>query len=156
MNTKAVSAAWSRFEAASIAVINAIHRRVAVFAPHLLGALSSTKAYLIGIPLTVAVPVAGVFLGLKLAHNPRFANDKGPLIDAVVGAGFFLVSAFFTGVRWLGPLGAVAIAAFIGLAIFLLCARLIGASVLALFRREPGPSVAPEDLQPQEIADPAP
>jgi hypothetical protein len=148
MDTKAISAAWSRFEAASIVAINAVYRRAVVFVPRVLGAFSSTKAYLIGIPLTIAVPVAGVFLGLKLAHNPRFANDKGPMLDAIVGAGFFLLSAFFTGVRWLGPLGAVAIAAFIGLAIFLLCARLIGASVLALFRREPGPSVAPEDLQP--------
>jgi hypothetical protein len=34
-------------------------------------------------------------------------------------------------------LGALAIWGFVMLAIFLLCARLVGANVLALFRREP-------------------
>lgn len=63
---------------------------------------------------------------MRLAHNPRFANDKSPLVDGVVGAGFFLLSAFFTCVRWFG---------------------ILGANVRALFRREPKPSVAPEDLQ---------
>jgi hypothetical protein len=98
-------------------------------------ATSSSKAYLIGIPLTLAIPIAGVFLGLRLAHNPRFA-DKGPVLEPVVAAGFFLLSAFFTCVRWFGLLGALAIWGFVVLAIFLLCARLVGANVLALFRKE--------------------
>ena len=110
-------------------------------------AISSTKAYLIGIPLTIAIPVAGVFLGLRLAHDPRFANSKSPLVDVVVFAGFFLISVFFTCVRWFGLLGAIAIAVFVVLAIFLLVARLVGANVLALFRRESKPSGVPEDLQ---------
>lgn len=147
MDTKAISAAWSRFETASIGAINAVHRRVIVVGPRAFRAIASTKAYLIGIPLTLAIPVAGVFLGLRLAHNPRFANDKSPLVGGVVAAGFFLLSAFFTCVRWFGLLGALAITAFLVLAILLLCARLVGANVLALFRREPKPSVAPEDLQ---------
>jgi hypothetical protein len=146
-NTNAITAAWSRFETASIVAINAVHRRVTYVAPRALRAISSTKAYLIGIPLTIAIPVAGVFLGLRLAHDPRFANSKSPLVDVVVFAGFFLISVFFTCVRWFGLLGAIAIAVFVVLAIFLLVARLVGANVLALFRREPKPSGVPEDLQ---------
>lgn len=139
MDTKAISAAWSRFETASIVAINAAYRRVKVVAPRALRAVASTKAYLIGIPLTIAIPVAGVFLGFKLAHDPRFAGDKSPLVEGGMAAGFFLITAFFTGVRWFGLLGAIAIAAFLVLALFLLCARLVGANFLALFRREPKP-----------------
>jgi asparagine N-glycosylation enzyme membrane subunit Stt3 len=101
----------TRFETASIIAISAVHRRVVVAAPRALRAISSTKAYLIGIPLTLAIPVAG---------------------------GFLLLTALFTTVRWFGLLGAIAIT-FLVLAILLLCARLVGASVLALFRREPEP-----------------
>ncbi len=137
MNTKAIGAAWSRLETASIVTINSVHRRFRAVAPWTFRSISSTKAYLIGIPLTLAIPIAGVFLGLRLAHNPRFAAARGPLIDAVVAAGFFLLTAFFTCVRWFGILGALAIWGFVGLAIFLLCARLVGANVLALFRRQP-------------------
>ena len=137
MPTKAIGTAWSRFETASIVAINAVHRRVMVVARVASRGTSSTKAYLIGIPLTLAIPIAGVFVGLRLAHNPRFAADKGPVLEPVVAAGFFLLAAFFTCVRWFGLLGALAIWGFVMLAIFLLCARLVGANVLALFRREP-------------------
>jgi hypothetical protein len=102
----------TRFETASIIAINAVHRRVVVAAPRALRAISSTRAYLIGIPLTLAIPVAG---------------------------GFFLLTAFFTAVRWFGLLRAIAITIFLVLATFLLCARMVGANVLALFRREPEP-----------------
>jgi hypothetical protein len=148
LNTKAISAAWSRFETASIAAINAVHRRVVVYAPRAFRAILSAKAYLIGIPLTIAIPVAGVFLGLRLAHDSRFANTKSPVVEAVVAAGFFLVSVFFTFVRWFGPLGAIAIAVFVALAIFLLVARLVGANVVILFRRKPKPSTETDDLEP--------
>jgi hypothetical protein len=147
MNTKAISAAWSRFETAWIVAINAVHRRVTFLAPRAFRAIASTKAYLIGIPLTIAIPVAGVFLGLRLAHDPRIANSKSPLVDIVVAGGFFLISVFFTCVRWFGLLGAIAIAVFVVFAIFLLVARLVGANVLALFGREPKPSAVQEDLQ---------
>ena len=56
-----------------------------------------------------------------------------------MNAALFLLTVFFTGVNRIGLLGALAIAGFVLLAIFLLCARLIGANVLALFRRQPGP-----------------
>ena len=113
-------------ETASIIAISSVHRRFRAAAP-----------WIIGIPLTLAIPIAGVFLGLRLADNPRFAAGRGPLIDTAVAAGFFLLTAFFTCVRWFGILGALAIWGFVVLAIFLLCARLVGANVLALFRREP-------------------
>jgi hypothetical protein len=153
-DTKALTAAWSRFETVAIAVINALYRRAIVIAPRALRILSSTKLYLVGIPLALGIPAAGVFLGLKLAHNPLFANDKSPLVDAFVGVGFFLVGAFFKSVRWLGLLGAVAIAVFLGLTIVLLCARLIGANVLALFKRDPKPPEADSDSSDQaEVED---
>ena len=133
MDTKAIRA---RLETASIVAINSVHRRFMVVARLAFRAISSTKAYLIGIPLTLAIPIAGVFLGLRLAHNPRLAPDNGPLIETAVAAGFFLLAAFFTLVRWFGILGALAIWGFVGLAIFLLCARLVGANVLAVFRRQ--------------------
>jgi hypothetical protein len=138
-DTKTLSAAWSRFETASIIGINAIHRRVVFFAPRARRVISSMPAYLIGIPLMLAIPAAGVFLGLRLAHTPRFANHA--LVDSVVNAAFFLLTAFFAAVRWFGLLGAIAIAGFVVLAIFFLCARLVGANVLAIFRRQPKPSV---------------
>ena len=135
IDTKALSTAWTRVSAASVSAANAIHRRAAKISPRTFKVMSSTESYLIGIPLTVAVPALGIFLGLKLSHDPRFASGNSPLIDAVVNAALLLLSAFFTAVRWFGLLGAIAIAAFLVLAIFLLCARLIGANVLALFRR---------------------
>jgi hypothetical protein len=154
LDRKAITAAWSRFEAASIVVMNALGRRLIVVAPRAVKSLSRTKSYLIGIPLTLAIPAAGVFLGLKLANNPRLANDKSPVVSAVVAAGFFLLGAFFTGVRWFGLLGAVAIAGFVALTIFLLCARLIGVNVLALFRREAKPPEAgPDTSDHDEVED---
>ena len=74
---------------------------------------------------------------MRLAQNPVL--DQGPVVGAVVNAALFLLTVFFTGVNRIGLLGALAIAGFVLLAIFLLCARLIGANVLALFRRQPGP-----------------
>jgi hypothetical protein len=135
IDTKALSTAWVRVSTASIAAVHATRRRLVIISPRVLGALSSTKPYLIGIPLTLGIPALGVFAGLKLAHDPHFANGNTPLVDAIVGAGLALLSAFFTAVRWFGLLGALAIAGFVLLAILLLCARLIGANVLALFRR---------------------
>jgi hypothetical protein len=122
--------------------VNAARRGIVSISPHALRVLSSTGAYLIGIPLAIAVPALGIFAGLKLAQDPRFAGGNSPLIDAVVSMGLVLLSAFFMFVRWFGLLGALALTGFVVLAIFLLCAWLIGANVLALFRR-PAPSEPP-------------
>ena len=139
IDTKTISTAWTRVAAAVIAAVNAAHRRILVIAPHVLRAVSSIKAYLIGIPLAIAIPALGIFVGLRLAKNPQLVNDKSPVVGAVVNAALFLLTVFFTGVKRFGLLGTLAIAGFILLAIFLLCARLIGANVLAVFRRQPNP-----------------
>ena len=151
-DTKAISEAWSRFEKASVVAINAAHRRFTVLAPRVWRVIASTKAYWIGIPLTLAIPVAGVFLGLKLAHDPRFASAKSPLVEAGVSASFFLLTAFFTGVRWIGLLGTIAVAGFLLLAIFLLCARLVGANVITVFRRPRKPREHPPSSEHKEQA----
>jgi hypothetical protein len=142
IDTKALSTAWTRVSGASMTAVNAARRGIVSISPHALRVLSSTGAYLIGIPLAIAVPALGIFAGLKLAQDPRFAGGNSPLIDAVVSMGLVLLSAFFMFVRWFGLLGALALTGFVVLAIFLLCAWLIGANVLALFRR-PAPSEPP-------------
>ena len=92
---------------------------------------------MIGIPLALAVPALGILVGLRLAKNPQFVNAKSPVVEAVVSAALFLLTVFFTGVKRFGLLGTLAITGFILLAVFLLCARLIGANGLAVFRRQP-------------------
>jgi predicted phage tail protein len=83
----------------------------------------------------IAIPAAGIFAGLRLAHNPGFAGGKSALVDPIVAAGFFLLAAFFTGIQWFGLLATIWIAAFLLLAIFLFGAWLIGSLVIAMLRR---------------------
>jgi hypothetical protein len=114
-----------------------VHRRLVVIRSRPVRVLSSLKPYLIGIPLMIAIPAAGVFAGLRLAHSSRFGAGASALVDPIVAAGFFLLAAFFTGVRSFGLLATIWIAAFLLLAIFLLGAWLIGSLVVAVLRRDP-------------------
>jgi hypothetical protein len=88
--------------------------------------LASAAPYLIGIPLMVAIPAAGILAGLRIAHDPKFARAKTPMLDPLINAGFLVMGAFFTAVQKIGLLAAIGIAAVLGLAIFLLCAKLLG------------------------------
>jgi hypothetical protein len=127
---------WSRLTTRSIRAINAVHRRALILKRQAPRALSSAAPYAIGIPLMVAVPAGGILLGLRLAHDPKFAAGKGPLIDPLITAGFFVVGVFFSAVRMFGFLPALGIATFMVLAVFLLCARLVGALAITAVRGE--------------------
>jgi hypothetical protein len=95
----------------------------------------------------VAIPAGGIFLGLRLAHDPKFAADKTRIVDPLITAGFFLVGAFFTAVKAFGLLAALGIAGFLVLALFLLCAKLVGALAITAVggdrRREPARELTP-------------
>ena len=156
---------WSRLTTRSIRAINAVHRRALILKRQVARALGKAAPYLIGIPLMLAVPAGGVILGLRLAHDPKFAAGKASLVDPLITAGFFLVGAFFTAERAFGLLGAIGIAGFLALAIFLLCAKLIGALTITAVRGdrrrqpavEPTPASAPDFAEPDdgeaEVAD---
>jgi CDP-diglyceride synthetase len=126
----------SRLVTMAIVAINAVHQRIVVVQRRPMRMLSALKAYLIGIPLVVAIPAVGVFVGLRLAHNPRFTSGNSTLADPIVGASFFVLTAFFTCVRWFGLLAALGIATFILLSIVLLCAWVIGSLAIAAVRRD--------------------
>ena len=80
------------------------------------------------------IPAAGIVAGLRIAHDPKFAGAKTPMLDPLINAGFVVVGAFFTAVRTFGLLAAIGIAGFLGLAIFLLCAKLLGWLLIASVR----------------------
>jgi hypothetical protein len=126
----------ARAATTAIVAINAVHRRIVVVRSRPIRILSSLKPYLIGIPLMIAIPAAGVLAGLRLAHSSRFGGSASALVDPIVAAGFFLLAAFFTGVRSFGLLATIWIATFVLLAIFLLGAWLIGSLVVAALRRD--------------------
>jgi hypothetical protein len=109
-------------------------RRAQVIAGRAFKIASSTNAYLIGVPLTLAVAAGGIFLGSRLSHNPRFASDNSPLLQALVDAGLFLLTAFFMGVQRLGLLAALGVAAVLVLAILLICGRLVGTLLITAIR----------------------
>jgi len=149
---------WSRITRRVIIVINAVHRPVLATSRHAPRVLASTAPYVIGIPLMLAVPAAGVYAGLRLSHDPKFASGKPPLVDPLITAGFLLAGAFFTAVREFGLLAAIGVATFLAVAIFLLCAKLVGALAITAVRgdlqhrptRESAPTstaqfAAPED-----------
>ncbi|MHB8588267.1 MAG: hypothetical protein ACYDA0_05345 [Candidatus Dormibacteraceae bacterium] len=127
---------WSRLASTSIVAINAAGRRIAAATRRPIRALSSLKAYLIGVPLMIAIPVAGIVGGLRLAHSSRFAGANNALINPIVAAGFFLLTTFFSAVRRLGLLAALGITTVVLLAIFFLCAWVIGSLVVAVVRRD--------------------
>jgi hypothetical protein len=147
---------WSRFTTRSIRAINAVHRRTLILSRLAPRVLSSAAPYLIGIPLMLAVPAGGIFLGLRLAHDPKFAAGKASLVDPLINAGFFLVGAFFTAVRAFGLLAAIGIAGFLVLAIFLLCAKLVGALMITAVRgdRRPEPAAEVTSAGPLDFAEP--
>jgi hypothetical protein len=143
----------------AIITINSLHRRAKLISRHAPRVLASAAPYVIGIPLMLAIPAAGIFAGLRLAHDPKFAADKTPLVEPLITAGFFVVGAFFTAVRAFGLLAAIGIAGFLVLAIFLLCAKLVGALAITAVggdrrQREPAgkqtPANTPELEAPEE------
>ncbi len=95
---------------------------------------SSMKAYLIGVPLTLAIAAGGIVLGSRLSRNPSFANDSSPWLQALVDAGLFLLTAFFLGVQRLGLLAALGVAAVLMLAILLICGRIVGTLLITAIR----------------------
>jgi len=141
---------WSGLTTRSIRAINSAHRRTLIISRHARRFLVSATPYLIGIPLMVAIPAGGIVLGLRIAHDPKFAADKTPIVDPLITAGFFLVGAFFTAVKAFGLLAAIGIAGFLVLAIFLLCAKLVGALAIAAVRsdrrREPARELTPANI----------
>jgi hypothetical protein len=149
---------WSGLTTRSIRTINAIHGRGLIISQHTRRFLVSAIPYVIGIPLMIAIPAGGIFLGLRLAHDPKFAAGKAPIVDPLITAGFFLVGAFFTAVKAFGLLAALGIAGFLVLAIFLLCAKLVGALAITAVRgdrrREPArertPANTPQFAAPEE------
>jgi hypothetical protein len=139
----------SRLTDPSIRAINAAHRRALLISRRTRRILASAAPYLIGIPLMLAIPAAGVFVGLRLAHDPKFAADKAPLVDPLITGGFYLVGAFFTAVQRFGLLATLGMVGFLVLAIFLLCAKLVGALAVTAARggprRKPAANLTPAD-----------
>ncbi len=109
-------------------------RRALVTAGRVFKIVSSTKVYLIGIPLTLAIAAGGIVLGSRLSHDPRFANDNSPWLQGLVDAGLFVLTAFFTGVQRLGLLATLGVAAVLVLAILLICGRLVGTLLITAIR----------------------
>jgi len=128
-------------------------RRTQVIAGRAFQIASSTKAYLIGVPLTLAIAAGGIFLGSRLSHNPSFANDNSPWLQALVAASLFLLTAFFTGVQRLGLLAALGVAAVLVLAILLICGRLVGTLLFTAIRGSR--SDKPKDRSPHDPHDQA-